>query len=160
MAPLPVLALCVLTRKMLTTHSSGVLWRALLGVRSVRPLGWIGIHAHALSSCHSYPRSRALCAGSCGRVPQPCYGPYGTFVTSLLLRECFPLTPLMLYSNASYSCSSGLRWEGNKTLIFIDKLSHDSAPSTQHHELRLLRVLPHRDGQSFWCWIPPSLRAR
>ena len=160
MALLPVLALCVMTRKMLTTCSSGVLWRALLGARSVRPLGWIGIHAHALSLCHTYRRSRALCAGSCGRVLRPCYGPYGIFVTSLLLRECFPLTPLMLSSNASYSCSSGHRWEGNRSLIFIAKLSHVFAPSTRRLEPRHLRLLPHRDGQSFWSWVPPSLRAR
>ena len=160
MAPLPALALCLLTRKMLTTRSSGVLWRALLGVRSVRPLGWIGTHAHALSLCLFYPRSRDLFAGSCGRAPRPCYGPYGTFTRSLLLRECFPLTPLMLYSNASYSCSSGHRWEGNRSLIFIAKLSHVFAPSTRRLEPRHIRLLSHRDGQSFWSWVPPNLRAR
>ena len=150
MALLSDRALCVITRKMLTTRFFAALWRGLLGVRPGRPLGWIGIHAHALSLCLYYPRSRDLFAGSCGRAPRLCYGPYGTFATSLLLRECFPLTPLVLYSNASYSCSSGLRWEGNRTLISTDKLSHDFALSTQRPELRLLRLLPHRDRRPFW----------
>ena len=148
MARPPDLVLCVVSRKMLTTRSFGALWRAFLGVRSVRPRVWIGIHAPDPSSYLPYLGFKARLVGSCGLVRRLCYGLFGIPVTSLLLRGCSPRIPLTLSSNASFSCSNGHRWEDNRTLISIAKLFVVYALSTPSLELRRpLHWLPHRDGQ-------------
>ena len=147
-APPPAPVRYVGSRKTLTTPSSFAPWLVSLGARSGRPREWIGIHAPDLSSCLPYLGFKARLVGSCGLVRRLCYGLFGIPVTSILLRGCFPRIPLTLSSNASFSCSNGLRWEDNRTLISTAKLSVVSTPSTLRLELRrLLNWVPHRDGQ-------------